>query len=364
MNLKKGSNGLDIIKTPIIISAIDEKAAVIYKNFTAREKIRYPSAGNGMLKHIDQYSSDDYHNLLRDNKPKVIKVNIKNYTGNALVGKYFSGFYDNTVLIWIFLDMLQVNSYSSFFGYLVDRDERVFNDVIGLIDEFIGIDEKCIGNLSGDSRFYRVQNLMFGGVNNLFDSPAMFKNKYYAMTDALKSAVEQSRATISKLGYRFSIIKDRLSADTDIYIEEIGVFLAVYVSIITLGINLSHNKEGYVELYNDDKYLTIELNFTLKPPPYLTENCSDIKKLIKTFPKECFNLMLFEQYINYKSWNFAFDITDSQRNNFTLKLYAEPVTADIIAALRAMAANRSEFDRQIADIADFVGTLLDFHLGK
>ena len=364
MNLRKGSNGLDIIKTPIIISGTDEKSAVIYKNLTAREKIRYPSVGNGMYKHIDPYSIEDYHNLSKDNKPKVIKVNIKNYTGTALAGHYFSGFYGETVIIWIFLDMLQVKSYSSFFGYLIERDERIFNDIIKVIDEFIETDNKDIGNLTADLRFHRVRNLISEGVNKLFDSPPPLKTKYYGMTDALNSAVEQSRNTISKLGYRFSVIKDRLNADTDIYMEDIGVFLAVYVNIITLGINLSQNKEGYVELYNDETLLIIELGFTLNPPPYLTANCSDIRKLIKTFPKECFNLMLFEQYINYKSWHFTFDITDSARNNFTLKLYAEPITADISAALRASSITRTEFDRQIADIADFVGTLLHIHLGK
>ena len=359
MNSKKLKSGLDIIKTPIIICKKDEKATVIYKNPNARERIKHPTVDNGIFKYIIPYHIPDYENILNGGKPKVISLNIKNITTNALAGNYI---YNNeAVTIWIFLDMLRIKSYTSFFGYHINRDENLFGDFIKLIDSTI--DAGNIADiLDNNSRFYRTQNIFADIVNDLFDSMPMYRSEICNMPELLDVVIDMSKNIITKSGYRFHILKDKIKNDF-IYMNDIGVFLSVFVHMIMFAINLSYNKEGFVEFSTYDSNLIIELNFTIINPPYLINNCTDAGKLIKTFPQECFNMMLFNQYINYKSWKFDFDITDTARNNFTLRIYVG-LPDDNYSIFRTDSIKGTEFDRRITDIKEFITSLLNAHLGK
>jgi|GEM_PF-3836509 hypothetical protein len=364
MDVVKIRNGLDVIKTSILMCGKDDKATVLYKNSTARNIIKIPTIGSGIHKHINRSYIDSYRHILIYNRPKIIALNIRNLPVSALVGNYI--FDDADVTMWIFLSMLRIKSYHSFFGNLIDRDEILFEDFIEVVDEFSDFDiYGFTKNKSGkhDARFQRIQSIMASFINNLYDSKLSNKNHYYNMPTAIDAIINQSKNTMAKSGYRFALIKDRLS-NSDVFMCDIGVFLSVYATLIAIGINISRNKEGYLEFYNDENNLIIELNITLTSPWFYTESCNNIRELIKTFPEECFNLMLFNQYIEYKEWKFDFEITKTFRNNFKLRVYAETADEATAAKLRGRPIDVTEFTREMAEIEDFVRTMLNFHLSQ
>lgn len=356
----KIKTGLDILNTPIIVCKKNEKAVVSYKNQNARERIKTPTIDNGMYKHISSHCINDYIDIINGGKPKVVTLTIDNILNNALVGNYI--FNGDEVTIWIFLDMLQIKSYNSFFGYIIDRNEKIYNDIIQLVDSFNN-NEDAVFVIKNDSRIYKIQNILSSIINKLFDTPYSYKNKIYNVSETLNNIITYSEKTMAKFGCRFKIITDRLLEYNNLYMKDIGIFLAVYAHIITLGINFSYNKEGFVELYTDEKHIIIELNFTLKNPAYYIENCSDFDLLIKTFPQECFNMMLLNQYIKYKSWDSQFDITNQERNNFKLRIYIDLID-DYVSILHTNTIKNTEFDYLNDEIIDFLNTLIEIHLGE
>ena len=359
MNSKKLISGLDIINTPIIMCRKDEKSTVIFKNANAKERIKHPTKDNGILKYIIPYHIKDYENILNGGKPKVISLSIKNITANALAGNYI---YNNeAVTIWIFLDILRIKSFTSFFGYQINRDEKLFDDYIKLVDDTLTVNN-ISDILNNDSRFYRMQNIFADIVNDLFEAIPMYRSEIHNMPTLLDTVIELSNNIIARSGYRFRILKDKIKDDF-IYMNDIGVFLSVFVHMIMFGINFSYNKEGYIEFTADDGKLVISLNMTMVNPPYLTDGCTDTGKLIKTFPQECFNMMLFNQYINYKSWKFDFDITDTARNNFTLRIFID-LPDDNYSIFRTDSIKGTEFDRRISEIKEFITSLLNAHFGE
>ena len=359
MKSKKLISGLDIINTPMIICKKDEKSTVIFKNTTAKAQIKHPTKDNGILKYIIPYHINDYENILNGGKPKIISLNIKNIPTNALVGNYI---YNNeAVTIWIFLDILRIKSFTSFFGYKINRDEKLFDDFIKLVDETLTLDN-ISDIVDNDTRFYRTQNIFADIVNDLFDAMPMYRSEIHNMPEILDAVIALSNNIIARSGYRFQILKDKIKDDF-IYMNDIGVFLSVFVHMIMFGINFSYNKEGYIEFTADDGKLVISLNLTMKNPPYLIGNCTDIDKLIKTFPQECFNIMLFNQYLNFKSWKFDFGITDAARNNFTLRIFID-LPDDKYSVFRTTAVKGTEFDRRIAEIKEFITSMLNAHFGE
>lgn len=357
MNSKKIIRGLDILNTPIIMCKNDDKITVVYKNLVAKKRIKVPTINNGMLKHIQQSMVSNYETVLNLKKPKVINLNTDKILQSAFVGNY--KYNNEDVTIWIFHDMLQIKSYNSFFSYIIDCDEKLYSSIMELVN-FYDNNNDIISFADNDFRIFKLQNIFSEIVNNVFNSLPTHRNKIYNLLDSLDIIIKQSNNILEKLGFRYSIITDRLNENKNIYMQDLGVFLSIYVHIFIIGINISHNKQGYIELFTDDKHIIIELALTIKNPPLYIEKCTDISALIKTFPKECFNFVLLNQYIEYKSWKFEFDITYDKYSNYKLRIYADLIN-NYTSIFKTNPIKGTEFDRDDYDAEELLYTLFNIH---
>lgn len=316
---------LEKMSTPIFIC--NAKGVVIFKNDAAMRQIRLPRRNTSVRSHLRQAEEGELSRIHLRKKPSILTMHTGDRPARALVIPYVrdetcgpalsqsEGPAGEVCSLWIFPAILQVYPTSLPVQYMEELVENLGSEICALIKYA----DRASGLFAGKEA-QSVQTKLDRKVHRILSTlEAMPEGRWFDLRHSLQIILPVLHRRLEIVGAELEY-----SEEEDIHLPGQAVDLPrmslALLHLLTYTVSLSGSRSVRLRLCRMGDEVGMRASFTLRWPPFTTENSDDLYKLCLLLPSGQLELLILNSICKGFGTSVTYTLTDEPEYNLILNV--------------------------------------------
>jgi hypothetical protein len=343
------------MSTPIFIC--NAKGVVIFKNAAAMRQIRLPRRNTSVRSHLRQVEEGELSRIHLRKKPSILTMHTGDRPARALVIPYVrdetcgpalsqsEGPAGEVCSLWIFPAVLQVYPASLPAQYMEDLVEDLGSEICALIKYA----DRASGLFAGKEA-QGVQSKLDRKVQRILSTlEAMPEGRWFDLRHSLQIILPIICRRLEIVGAEIEYSEEEgiLTPGQAVDLPRMALVL---LHLLTYSVSLSGSRSVRLHLFGSEDGVGMRASFTLRWPPFTTENSDDLHRLCLLLPSGQLELLVLNSLCKGFGTSVTYTLTDEPENNLVLSVGLPLTQRALVRALVLTATEQLFLERDLEAI--------------